>query len=316
MKEKPKILLVEDCSMDGLMNKGPAENFDRNTIYKNALPEDIRKIKLQSDHLCVNIGNSKDELVQILKSELKHNRSILRDYIRINQEEINEIYMDCNSKNLTNILDHKYEVDRAINLYSGMDKLKRNEYDILITDIGLPFFTNVQFPTDYRYGISISKREEYSFKRATDKPEREFVSNCNTKLREKLKLENFERLFQNAKQESVRIPSYYKNYSSKYDLEWASGILMDDKAKEKSIPTYMFTDTNHHGISVIGAALAGNISLKQVDDVFNKFKRDEDKQLIIPEKGFVKTGNLYIGEKYEIMDFTKVIDDITKDYPG
>ena len=208
-------------------------------------------------------------------------------------------------RSLTDLLDKEDGIDLVMDIKSGIEKLSESKYDLVVTDLGLPYTTEPCADDFYRQkGITSKEAGRQDIGRSNNK---DFLEEYSQKLKEKINQYSLKEIRDNASKKGIPLPKVDSRhgYTDEERLVDASGgVLIVDKAKENQIPTYIFTDIRHYKNAILGATVTENISLEQANDIFTELNL-----MYIPKEGFLKTGNLYVGRKSAPEYFMNVIKD-------
>ena len=183
------------------------------------------------------------------------------------------------------------KVDIAFDIKSGLDFLANKEYDIVISDLGLPF------------DDSIKDEEESALLK--DKVSEKFPL---TPLSEAIGKEATKFL------EDRDVYRIFNAYSDDKRCDFGSGSLIVDAAQEKGSCVSIFTNLDHWKLGVGAAAGAGKVSFDQLKSALEN--QDIINQNYEALNVFEGDSNLYIGEKWGGKFFSEVIADSIKRYLG
>jgi len=128
------------------------------------------------------------------------------------------------------------DVDTALDADTGLEKVTRNNYDIVVTDLGLPYKKN---------------------------------GSAYIQLKKLINKAKFDKDFPNFNREELT--SVYNNFFGHKFGECRShaGNVIAKKAKEMDIPAYISTNIGHYEEPVFSALATGSITLEQYEKIQN-----------------------------------------------
>ncbi len=306
-EEAQKILVVEDLPM----KLGKHERDLVNRVLGRAISKHEELSRLS--RVFNSYANSEDSNKDIQDArgwsdEYKSRCSArMRKYIGGDGVEggvVTEDYLAVAPEMLRNELSEEYhrnvDVDLTIDAKSALGKLSREKYDLVISDMGLPYIGKItaDFANLYQEGmISRGSSDE------------EKIAQRISGLERLINQASFNSVLEILNKEDVKFPNCSTEELLEYVLRipnLGGGNLVVNEAKEKGMPVYIFTNAGHFIHGLAAGLIGGSITPEQAKNIINNIST------LWSYRSTISSGNLFVGNKDQLGVFPSVIDSVIR----
>lgn len=200
-------------------------------------------------------------------------------------------------------------IDYVQDVSSALKKIETEKYDLIITDLGLPF-ADAELAKKF-HEIMALKEKATDYMKLVD----ELAELSSIEIGKADKRIEYLRFSKTSGDDAL---TFYRGCMSgpiiplSERIYFSAGVIIAQAAKEKGIPLFLYTSSSHWALGVLGATHCGIISQELWLDIFT--------QEIIA-KGFdreaklFKFKTLFIGYKFTLASFVDVIKSALTEEP-
>ena len=300
MEKKYKILLIEDVfwknytefGNEGWNNIEDLLIEDMKEVYEARKEMGTKELHIESfysylkNYIATNQG---DKLVDLDCME-----DVINFANKIDKKQYADLFYSHLKENIESKLDYSVDLDITQNVADAIQKIESNEYDLVVTDIGLPHTITENFKHE-------GSEKEYLDKKISEMPWwdlgvpadeyktwSEIIPEHTARFHE-LRSQKIEGEDTNKELEEERIGAYIATLA------------------QKKFPTVIHSATSHFNGNL--DVLYQTDILKTREDMLNLAEETQREK-----KEQYKKGNIYLTSKFLVEDFVYVINDAIKNH--